>query len=240
MIPFVKIDTEIPSPLPECAMPTAEEISEEGFGFFRGTWFIGHVSTGDAQFTLREEAELIRVLDAATSSPEEFEELASAIEANDLDELSEPLRRLATEHGVEELLDEELVPLDGLEIGVAGVTHALSSIGCLTAASCRSHISAQSWSDCPVVFFAARPWRLELLADLIEPAGCGLRADRGMLSIVAPSILYMHELGRSIVNERRRFRRKPDHWRTSSVARRQIHTQLELPLDIQEPESERR
>ena len=231
MIPVIEIDAEIPSPLPECVMPTAEEISEEGFGFFRGTWFIGHVSTADAQFALREEAELLRILDATASSPEEFEELASAIEANEIDQLEEPLRLVALEHGLEGVLDGELAPLDGLEIGVAGLTHALSSIGCLTAASCRSHNAAQSWSDCPVVFFAAPQWRVELLADLIAAAGCGLRADRGMLSIFAPSILHMHALGQSIVSERKRFRRKPDYSRSSAVSRQPAQTQLELPLE---------
>jgi hypothetical protein len=231
MIPVIEIDVQIPSPLPRCTMPTAEEIGEEGLGFFRGRWFIGRVSTADAQATLREEAELLQSLDHAASSPEDFEELASAIETNAVNNVSDRLRSAATEHGIEEHLDEELAPLGGLEIGVAGVTHALSSIGCLTAASCRSHIGAHSWSDCPVVFFAAPPWRLELLAELISAAGCGLEADRGMLVIVAPSILQMHALGQSIVNERRRFRRKPDHWRTNSASRPRAHAQLELPFD---------
>lgn len=228
MIPVIEIDVQIPSPLPACTMPTEEEISEEGFGFFRGTWYIGHVSTADAQSTLREESELIRVLDDSASSPEEFEELASAIEGNDIDGLPEPLREVALDHGVGQLLDEDLAPLDGLEIGVAGITHALSSIRCLTAASCRSHISSHNWSDCPVVFFAAPAWRLELLAELIAAAGCGLEADRGMLSIVAPSILHMHALAQSIVAERRRFRRKPDHWRAPKASHPPPQSQLEL------------
>jgi hypothetical protein len=67
---------------------------------------------------LREEADLIRVLHACTSSPEEFEELASAIEGNDIDGLPDGLREAAMNHGVEQLLDEDLAPLDGLEIGV--------------------------------------------------------------------------------------------------------------------------
>ncbi len=119
----------------------------------------------------------------------------------------------------------------GLEIGVAGITHALSAIRCLTAASCRSHISSHSWSDCPVVFFAAPAWRLELLAELIAAARCGLRADRNMLSIVAPSITHMHGLAQSIVAERGRFRRKPDHWRSRLLSHRPPQTQLELPVD---------
>lgn len=231
MIPVVEIDAHVPSPLPACTMPTEEEISEEGFGFFRGAWYIGHVSTADAQLTLRVEAELIRVLDACASSPEEFEELASAIEGNDIDGLPDALREAAMDHGVEQLLDEDLAPLDGLEIGVAGLTHALSSIRCLTAASCRSHVGSHSWSDCPAVFFAAPAWRLELLAELIAAAGCGLEADRGMVLIVAPSILHMHALAQSIVVQRRRFRRKPDNWRAPRLSRPPRQSQLELPIE---------
>jgi hypothetical protein len=110
MIPMVDIDVEVPSPLPECAMPREEEISEEGFGFFRATWYIGHVSTADAQYTLREEADLMRVIDAVGSTPEEFEELASAIEGNELDLLPDTLRDAASEQGLEGLLDEDLRP----------------------------------------------------------------------------------------------------------------------------------
>src|SRR4051794_11608871 len=97
--------------------------------------------------------------------------------------------------GLAAIVDGELAPLDGLEIGVAGLAYALGSAGCLTAASCRWHSRDRSWSDCLVVFFAAPGWRLELLADLIADAGCGLVADRGMLAIYAPSIIQMHALG---------------------------------------------
>lgn len=103
--------------------------------------------------------------------------------------------------------------------------------GCLTAASCRWHSRDRSWSDCPVVFFAAPAWRLELLAELIAGAGCGLVADRGMLTIYAPSIVQMHALGERVVAERGRFRRKPDHWRTPSDWRGRNSNQLHLPFD---------
>jgi hypothetical protein len=78
---------------------------------------------------------------------------------------------------------------------------------------------------------AAPAWRLELLAELIADAGCGLVADRGMLGIYAPSIIQIHALGERIIAERERFRRKPDHWRTPSDWRRRRDNQLQLPLD---------
>jgi hypothetical protein len=117
------------------------------------------------------------------------------------------------------------------ELGVAGVAYALGSVGCLTAASCRWHSRDRSWSDCPVVFFVAPKWRLELVAELIDDAGCGLVADRGMLAIHAQSIVEMHTLGERVVAERERFRRKPDHGRAPSDRRRRLDDQLLLPLD---------
>jgi hypothetical protein len=210
-------------------MPDPEEVSEEGFGGFRDTWYIGRVAKADLDSILREEAELMRIVDAVAATPEEFEELASAIEGCDLESLPEQLREAAMREGLAACVDEEIAPLDGLELGVAGLAHALGSVGCLTAASCRWHSRDRSWSDCPVVFFAAPPWRLELLAGLIADAGCGLLADRGMLGIYAPSIRNMHVLAETIASERKQFRRMPDHWRAPGSARSPLQSQLELP-----------
>lgn len=212
-------------------MPDPEEVSEEGFGGFRDTWYIGHVANADLKAILREEAELMRIVDAVAATPEEFEELASAIEGCDLESLPEQLREAAMREGLAACVDEEIAPLDGLELGVAGLAHALGSVGCLTAASCRWHSRDRSWSDCPVVFFAAPAWRLELLVGLIADAGCGLHADRGMLAIYAPSIRNMHALAETIAAERKQFRRMPDHWRTPGSARSPLQSQLELPLE---------
>ena len=70
--------------------------------------------------------------------------------------------------------------------------------------------SEQSWSDCPVVFFAAPTWRLKILAELIREAGCGLGTDRDMLTVYARSIRDAHRLADLIVRERTRFRKRPD------------------------------
>jgi hypothetical protein len=211
-------------------MPDPEEVSEEGFGGFRNTWYVGQVTKAAAETMLRDEAELMRIVDVVAATAEEFEELASAIEGCDIKSLAGPLREAAMREGLAGFVDDELAPLDGLEIGVAGLAYALGSVGCLTAASCRWHIRDRSWSDCPIVLFAAPAWRLELLAELIAGAGCGLVADRGMLAIYAPSIVQMHALGERIVAERGRLRRKPDHWRTPS-GRGSNKDQLQLPLD---------
>jgi hypothetical protein len=135
MIPAQDIEADVPSPLPEAGMPDPEEVSEEGFGGFRDAWYIGHVAKADMEAILREEVELMRIVDAVAATPEEFEELASAIEGCDLESLPEQLHEAAMREGLAACVDEEIAPLDGLELGVAGLAYPLGSVGCLTAAS---------------------------------------------------------------------------------------------------------
>ena len=116
--------------------------------------------------------------------------------------------------------DSDYDPLDGLEVGVAGLSLALSAVGCLTAASCRSHPTEHSWSDYPVVLFAAPPWRVEILAQMLAPERCGLGAGRDMLSIYAASVRHMHNLAERILAERARLRRRPEHLKPRRTPRR--------------------
>jgi hypothetical protein len=213
-------------------MPGADEISEEGFGFFRETWWIGRVPVRRAESTVVQEGRLIGMIDQLASTPDEFELLASSIEAQDLDVLADPLRAAALEAGFARfIVHDDSPPLDGLEVGVAGLAHALSAIGCLTAASCRWHISPRSWSDCPVVFLAAPPWRGEILPDLLASEGCGLGSDRGLLTIYGRSITDMHRLAERILMERARFRRIPEHWRPLPKPNTKTESQLPLPFE---------
>jgi hypothetical protein len=238
MIPVADVEPYVPLPLPSCRMPTSEDITEEGFGYFRGTWFLGRVPVAEAEATIRDEAEIIDWLDDVAASSADFEQLASAIESQDPELISEPLRAAAFERGVGRFLGQEddVSPLDCLEIGVAGLTHALSTVRCLTAASCRWHMTDHSWSDCPVVLFAARAWRAEILSDLVSEERCGIGSDRDMLTIYGASVRDTHRLADRIVAERRRFRRIPDAWRPPPPPRppRPRHAQLRL---LPEPEA---
>jgi hypothetical protein len=102
-------------------MPSTDEISEDGFGYFRGTWLIGRVPVAEAQATVSLEGEIIDWLDEVAACANEFEMLASAIETVDPDSLTGSLRTGVARHGLEKYLpdDDGPVPLDGLEIGVA-------------------------------------------------------------------------------------------------------------------------
>lgn len=225
MIPIADVEPQVESPLPTCKMPASDEISEEGFGYFRGTWFIGRVAVTEAQACVQLEDEIIEWIDKHASSPQEFEQLARAIEKQDMTLLPEPLRSTAAARGFTQWFtdDDEAAPLGGLEIGVAGLTYALSVIRCLTAASCRWHMTNRSWADCPVVFFAAPSWRVEILAELIRAEACGLSSNRGMLTLYGSSIRSTHQLAERIVSERGRFWKMP----TSRSAGRRSRTQAE-------------
>lgn len=211
MIPIADVEPRVESPLPTCKMPPSDEISEEGFGYFRGTWFIGRVAVGEAQACVQMEADIIEWIDQHASSPQQYEQLATAIEKQDVTLLDEPLRSTASAGGITQWLNDEHdgAPLGGLEIGVAGLTWALSAVRCLTAASCRWHMTGQSWADCPVVFFAGPSWRVEILAELIAAETCGLAGDRGMLTVYGASVGHTHQLAERILSERGRFRKKP-------------------------------
>lgn len=230
MIPVADVIPEVQSPLPTCTMPKADEVTEEGFGFFRNTWWVGRVFVKEAQATTSEEGELIRIIDEVTSTPEEFELLASAVEGPDIGSLPDALRVAALATGLGSLVsDDDFPPLNGLEVGVAGLAHALAATGCVTAASCRWHISSETWSDCPVVFFVAPAWRVEILAELVSAEGCGLKEDRDMLKIYGSSIRATHTLAERILAERGRFRKAPERWRRRvSTSRENGREQLDL------------
>ncbi len=234
MIPTSDTTPQVPSPIPICVMPKADEISDEGFGYFRGTWFIGRAALADAQSIVRQEAVVMEWLDEVAANPEEFEQLASAIEAGDMELLPDSIRGSAIAKGICTFVTEfeETAPLDGLEIGVAGLTYVLSATGCLTAASCRWHVRSDSWADCPVVFFAAPNWRVHLLAEFIASEGCGLGQDRNMLTIYGSSIRDTHRLAQRILVERGRFRSRPESSRSLSRApARSSPAQLDLLPD---------
>jgi hypothetical protein len=211
-------------------MPDRDEITEEGFGFFRGTWLIGDMPVEEAEAIVRHERQLVEALDRASADPTEFEQLASSAESGEVGDIKGSLRHSFMTSGLADLIapEDDFDPLGGLEIGVAGLTFALSSMRCLTAASCRWHLNDRSWSDCPIVFFAAPAWRVEILAELISSAHCGLDSDRDMLKVYGSSISDMNGLAATILEERVRFRRIPDRHRPKPRPTRLQIGQLEL------------
>nr|WP_127891997.1 hypothetical protein [Streptomyces sp. S10(2018)] len=200
----IQVDPSFPEGAP-MGMPLEEEISEEGYGFFRGVWDISGVSRDEALAVLEEERQLAALVDSVTTTPDEFEAVAHAVEWGDPDTLPSGF---SAQHSQSEILEivgdgnrEEGV-LDGLELGVAGVSYALSSIGCFPAASCRSHASGHSWSERPIVYFAAERPTVHWLMPMVRDSGCGFGDGSGhgrLLLVEAPSISNLMDLANRIV-----------------------------------------
>ncbi|MEU9363524.1 hypothetical protein AB0D71_02075 [Streptomyces avermitilis] len=159
MIPAVAIDIDptFPADL-DRGLPDDEDVDEEGYGYFRDVWTIGEVSHEEAVSMINEERRLVSLVDHVSRTHAEFKAIAKAVEVGEPDclpagyaaqPLDSELLRIVGDYA------EDGSPLDALELGVAGLSYALSSVGCFTAASCRSHCSDRSWSDRPVIFFAA-------------------------------------------------------------------------------------
>ncbi|MFF8656611.1 hypothetical protein [Streptomyces huasconensis] len=209
MIPVADIEvaSSFPAGLP-MGLPAEDEVDEEGYGFFRDVWDVGHVSHEEAVAMLDEERHLVSLADHATRTHTEFEAVAKALETRDAEYLPAGFASLHAGSKIMEIAnadDEDGTSLGALELGVAGLTYVLTSIGCFTAASCRSHCSESSWSDRPVIFFAAERSTVEWLTPLVQETGCGFDdgSERGahLLVVEAPSITNFMDLADRILKK---------------------------------------
>ncbi|MFF8293968.1 hypothetical protein ACF07M_00755 [Streptomyces globisporus] len=207
MIPSADIDVVPAFPVHlAMGLPAPDEVDEEGYGYFRDVWAIGEVGREEARAMIEEERRLVSLVDQASRNEVEFDCLAQAIEKRELEYLpvgyaeQYPDSELVREASLD---SDEGVPLEALELGVAGLSYALTSIGCFTAASCRSHSGEHPWADRPVIFFAAERDTVRWLTPLVAESGCGLgdgseRAPK-LLVLEAPSITNFMNLARCIV-----------------------------------------
>src|ERR1700761_9518723 len=139
------------SDLPQSAefwTPKSDDIDEyEGFGFFENVWAIIDVSEEEAREILLRDIDLCRLASRLADDELEFDIIASTIETGVLDDPDEltPSKRATLQPYL-----TEMSAFAGLEIGVAGLVHTLSSVGIYPAASCRGHPGLDAWSPCPV------------------------------------------------------------------------------------------
>lgn len=208
MIPRIDlpVDPSFPEGVP-MGMPPEDEVSEEGYGFFRGVWDISGVTHEEARAMVEEERRLAHLVDQMSTTPKEFEAIATAVEDGAPDSLPPGFSDQYPGSEILEIVgdgDRDEGVLDSLEIGVAGLSYALSSIGCFPAASCRSHASARSWSDRPVIYFAAERPTVHWLAPLVRDSGCGFGDGSGhgeLLFVEAPSISGLMDLANQILTQ---------------------------------------
>jgi hypothetical protein len=191
--------------------PKPSDLSEEGFGFFRDTWLIRGVTVAEARETLAYEESALAAVAQVARDEEEFDLLCRAVETGDLDEVPHALtgeRRKA----IETFAGDDASPLDGLELGVAGLVACLANVGCWPAASCRGHPGPQAWAPHPVVYLAADRHRVTTLLPLLDEADCGIAVDdsRGnLLVVIGDSVSRTAALARLVFDTRAAFRPPP-------------------------------
>ncbi|SCF34694.1 hypothetical protein GA0074695_5877 [Micromonospora viridifaciens] len=207
MIP--RLELELSDDLPADArywMPPPDEVDFEGgtgIGFFQDVRLIINVAPDEAQQIAADEREILRIVDSLSPDGATFERLANLVEFYDPDDAESSGVGPAAFERLEQYLDE-WSPLQGLELGVAGIAHALASVGCIPVASCRSHVAQYSWADRPVVYFAADEPHGRWLEPLVRQAGCGFAIDDerpDFLLLEAPSITEMTRLTAAILRE---------------------------------------
>ncbi|MET4782416.1 hypothetical protein [Glaciihabitans sp. UYNi722] len=202
MIP--RVDIEIESDIPAGATfwtPVPDDIGDEGFGFFQDVWPILDVSENEASEVIDAERVAVAFADSGSTDEREFEDLAKAIEDEYPDSLGDDAQAFMADSG--------WGGLESLELGVAGLVYALAACGFFPAASCRSHYDGMSsWSEYPVVMFAADEMHTQKLQPFIEASGCGLEGDSArsdLLCIYAPSIVEMMLLASALIAAKATF-----------------------------------
>lgn len=192
-------------------MPEPNEIDpDEGVGFFRDTWAILDASREAAQGIADEERHLLRVAAELAMDAAHYEQLAKIVEIGfDWDSADEAYDPSATERLALEPVaatDEDIV-LDGLDLGVAGLAYALSFFGAVPVASCRAHVPVeQSWTESPVVVFAAKETTARALAPLAARTGCRFTTDvvrPEFIGLTARSVVELMNLASAILTDGR-------------------------------------
>jgi hypothetical protein len=203
LIPEADVDISTKLPLETTFwVPEEDEVSEdEGIGFFRDVRLIYNCSVDEARQIIADEARLIDLVDQLSSDRVEFEEFAGGVEHPnpEADGLSDELKARISAEVFDEVFREEISPTDWLELGVAGLTFALSAAGLLTAASCRSHVE-HSWSPYPVVLFVSDRRHMDKLIHLVKQSNCGISNDGRFFYIYARNIRDTSGLARLIVD----------------------------------------
>lgn len=92
----------------------------------------------------------------------------------------------------------------GNDVGVAGVSLALSAARTVTFYSCSSRLGSHH-AKYPMVGVLPDTERAALVVELAEQAGCGVGQKWGRWYLYAKSVTALHALGRSILEHREAF-----------------------------------
>ncbi|MFD5492585.1 hypothetical protein ACFWH4_06540 [Streptomyces sp. NPDC127091] len=91
------------------------------------------------------------------------------------------------------------------DVGVAGLSLALSAARTATFYSCSSGLDEHHHAEYPMVGAVPDPERASLLARLIEENGCGVDQEYGRWYVYGRSIKDMHGLGKAVLVARDAF-----------------------------------
>lgn len=177
---------------------------DSSVGYFHDTWLIKDIPVEEAQHLIGVERQIAEVIDRLASDAEAFERLAIAVEYGDIDDPDHDLSDEERAALVEVVPDPQL---EGLDLGVAGLVNALAAVRIIPAASCRSHAEL-SWSESPVVIFAASEFSARVLQPLVAASGCTfeLDADRPeLLAVRGRSIANTMDLAEAVMSNRETF-----------------------------------
>jgi hypothetical protein len=185
-------------------MPSEQEILDDtALGFFHDVWILVDVDAAEARAVVTEERQILDYLDSLANTADEFEELATAVESADPDSLDH--KRFPADSIDENWIRrDDFPPLEGLEVGVAGLSYALAAMGCVPQASCRGHLGRGAWSPYPVVYVAIDEPRARRLEALVADTGCGFCIDperSELLVVAAASITSMSRLAEALLTD---------------------------------------
>lgn len=104
------------------------------------------------------------------------------------------------------------------DVGVAGLSLALSAARIATFYSCSSGLDEHHHAECPMVGAVPDPERARLLARLAEEHSCGIEQKCGQWYIYGRSVKDMHGLGRAVLVARDAFDALPQPSWTEGLA----------------------
>src|SRR6266705_202611 len=115
----VELDTELPASA-EFWTPEPDDINEEGFGYFRDVWPIVGVPEDEAREMVHKDRAVSSFVSKLASTEAEFDAISKVIETGEPDYAADlsSAKRTALDPYIAAAEDDD-VPLDGLEVGVA-------------------------------------------------------------------------------------------------------------------------
>lgn len=109
----------------------------------------------------------------------------------------------------DELYEDDDLPIRTLDLGIGSVVLALSSMGCLTIASCNGgFLGDHHHEEHPLVVFYARAKEALFLLETAKNLNVGISNEDGPLIAWANDIWDMHASAREIFKSRGQMKRK--------------------------------